>query len=143
MKRAKFMKKKKYIIIFAVMIAIAAVGALMIISTKLDTAFLRKPSQAYENVYIIDGNNGNSVKVLDKEKEELFEKLKNLEWTRDFFHKQLTEWLYHIQFTMEGELYIITIVDDNCIAVNENKFYKVETERLIDFIRERLQVRLI
>ncbi len=85
------MKKKKYIIIFAVMIAIAAVGALMIISTKLDTAFLRKPSQAYENVYIIDGNNGNSVKVLDKEKEELFEKLKNLEWTRDFFHKPLTE----------------------------------------------------
>ncbi len=44
---------------------------------------------------------------------------------------------------MEGELYIITIVDDNCITVNENKFYKAETERLIDFIRERLQVRLI
>ena len=137
------MKKKKYIIIFVVMIAIAAVGALMIISIKLDTAFLRKSSQAYENVYIIDGNNGNSVKILDKEKEELFEKLKSLEWTRDFFHKPLTEWLYHIQFTMKGELYIITIVDDNCIAVNENKFYKAETERLIDFIRERLQVRLI
>ncbi len=86
------MKKKKYIIIFVVIIVIAAaVGALMIISTKLDTAFLRKPSQAYENVYIIDGDNGNSVKVLDKEKEELFEKLKNLEWTRDFFHKPLTE----------------------------------------------------
>ena len=142
MKRAKFMKKKKYIIIFVVMIAIAAVGALMIISIKLDTAFLRKSSQAYENVYIIDGNNGNSVKILDKEKEELFEKLKSLEWTRDFFHKPLTEWLYHIQFIMEGELYIITIVDDNCIAVNENKFYKAETERLIDFIREQ-QVRLI
>lgn len=138
------MKKKKCIIILVGIITIfAIVGVLMIISTKLDTAFLRKSSQAYENIYVIDGNNGNSIRLPDKEKEELFEKLKNLEWTRDFFHKPLTQWLYHIQFTMEGELYIITIVDDNCIAVNENKFYRVETERLIDFIREILQVRLI
>lgn len=133
------MKKKKYIIIFVVMITIViAVGTIMIISTKLDTAFLRKQSQAYENVYVIDGNNGNSIKLLDKEKEELIEKLKQLELTRDFFHKPLTEWLYHIQFTMEGKLYIITIVDNNCIVINENKFYKTETGELIDFIKEML-----
>lgn len=139
MKQAKFMKKKKYIIIFVVMITIViAVGTIMIISTKLDTAFLRKQSQAYENVYVIDGNNGNSIKLLDKEKEELIEKLKQLELTRDFFHKPLTEWLYHIQFTMEGKLYIITIVDNNCIVINENKFYKTETGELIDFIKEML-----
>ncbi len=133
------MKKKKYIIIFVVMIAIAVVvGTLMIISTKLDTAFLRKQNQAYENVYVIDGNNGNSIRLPDKEKEELFEKLKNLEWTRDFFHKPLTEWLYHIQFTIDGELYIITIVDNNCIVINENKFYKAGTVELIDFIKKML-----
>lgn len=116
---------------------------MIIISTKLDTAFLRKQNQAYENVYVIDGNNGNSIRLPDKEKEELLEKLKHLELTRDFFHKPLAEWLYHIQFTMEGELYIITIVDDNCIVINENKFYKAKTVELIDFIKEMLQVYLI
>ena len=44
---------------------------------------------------------------------------------------------------MEGELYIITIVDDNCIVINENKFYKTETGKLVDFIKEMLQVYLI
>ena len=44
---------------------------------------------------------------------------------------------------MEGELYIITIVDENYIVINENKFYKTETGDLIDFIREILQVCLI
>ena len=39
------------------------------ISITLDTAFFRKTSQAYENVDVIDGDNGNSVKLLDKEKE--------------------------------------------------------------------------
>lgn len=138
------MKKKKYVFILVVLIAIFTVAkATVIISTALDTAFLRKQNQAYENVYVIDGNNGNSIRLPDKEKEELLEKLKHLELTKDFFHKSLAEWLYHIQFTMEGELYIITIVDDNCIVINENKFYKAKTVELIDFIKEMLQVYLI
>ncbi len=138
------MKKKKYIIILVTIITIfSVIGALMIISTKLDTAFLRKQSQAYENVYVIDGDNGNSIRLTDKEKEELLEKLKHLELTKDFFHKPLEGWLYHIQFTMEGELYIVTIIDDNGIVINENKFYKVETTELIHFIKEMLQVYLI
>ena len=138
------MKKKKYILIFIVLIAIfTAVGITIMISITLDTAFLTKPNQAYENVDVIDGDNGISMKLSDKEKEELFEKLKRLELTRDFFHKPLTEWQYQIQFVIEGELYIITIVDDNCIVINENKFYKTETGKLVDFIKEMLQVYLI
>ena len=62
---------------------------------------------------------------------------------RDFFHKPLTEWQYQIQFIIGGELYIITIVDDNYIVINENKFYKTETGELVDFIKEMLQVYLI
>ena len=138
------MKKKKYILIFIVLIAIfTAVGITIMISIKLDTAFLTKPNQAYENVDVIDGHNGISMKLSDKEKEELFEKLKRLELMRDFFHKPLTEWQYQIQFIIEGELYIITIVDDNYIVINENKFYKTETGKLVDFIKEMLQVYLI
>ena len=133
------MKKKKCIILLVGIIAIfVVVGVLIIISIKLDTAFLRKPNQAYENVDVIDGDNGISIKLSDKEKEELFEKLKRLELTRDFFHESLTKWVYHIQFTMEGELSIITIVDDNCIVINENKFYKTETGELVDFIKQML-----
>ena len=138
------MKKKKCIILLVGIIAIfVVVGVLIIISIKLDTAFLTKPNQAYENVDVIDGDNGISMKLSDKEKEELFEKLKRLELTRDFFHKPLTEWQYQIQFIIEGELYIITIVDDNYIVINENKFYKTETGKLVDFIKEMLQVYLI
>ncbi len=138
------MKKKKYILIFAVLIAVfTAVGVAITISTTLDMAFLKKQSQAYENVYVIDGDNGNSIRLPNKEKEELLEKLKYLELTRDFFHKPLTKWQYQIQFIIEGELYIITIVDDNCIVINENKFYKTETGKLVDFIKEMLQVYLI
>ena len=138
------MKKKKCIIILVGIITIfVVVGVLIIISIKLDTAFLRKPNQAYENVDVIDGDNGISMKLSDKEKEELFEKLKRLELMRDFFHKPLTEWQYQIQFIIEGELYIITIVDDNYIVINENKFYKTETGKLVDFIKEMLQVYLI
>ncbi len=138
------MKKKKYILIFIVLIAIfTAVGITIMISITLDTAFLRKPNQAYENVDVIDGDNGISMKLSDKEKEELFEKFKHLELTRDFFHKPLTKWQYQIQFIIEGELYIITIVDDNYIVINENKFYKTEAGKLVDFIKEMLQVYLI
>ncbi len=138
------MKKKKCIILLVGIIAIfVVVGVLIIISIKLDTAFLRKPNQAYENVDVIDGDNGISMKLSDKEKEELFEKFKHLELTRDFFHKPLTKWQYQIQFIIEGELYIITIVDDNYIVINENKFYKTETGKLVDFIKEMLQVYLI
>lgn len=138
------MKKKKYVIIFVILITIiVAVGIAMIISMKFDMAFLKKQNQAYENVYVIDGHNGNSIKLSDKEKEGMLENLKNLKWTRKFFHKPLTEWLYHIQFTMQGELYIITIVDDNCIVINENKFYKTGTVELINFIKEVLNVHLI
>ncbi len=133
------MKKKKCIILLVGIIAIfVVVGVLIIISIKLDTAFLRKPNQAYENVDVIDGDNGISMKLSDKEKEELFEKLKRLELMRDFFHKPLTEWQYQIQFIIGGELYIITIVDDNYIVINENKFYKTETGELVDFIKEML-----
>ncbi len=133
------MKKKKCIILLVGIIAIfVVVGVLIIILIKLDTAFLRKPNQAYENVDVIDGDNGISMKLSDKEKEELFEKLKRLELMRDFFHKPLTEWQYQIQFIIEGELYIITIVDDNYIVINENKFYKTETGELVDFIKEML-----
>ncbi len=133
------MKKKKCIILLVGIIAIfVVVGVLIIILIKLDTAFLRKPNQAYENVDVIDGDNGISMKLSDKEKEELFEKLKRLELMRDFFHKPLTEWQYQIQFIIEGELYIITIVDDNYIVINENKFYKTETGKLVDFIKEML-----
>ncbi len=86
------MKKKKYILIFIVLIAIfTAVGITIMISITLDTAFLKKPNQAYENVYVIDGDNGISMKLSDKEKEELLEKLKRLELTRDFFHESLTK----------------------------------------------------
>jgi hypothetical protein len=46
-----------------------AVEITIMISITLDTAFFRKTSQAYENVDVIDGDNGNSVKLLDKEKE--------------------------------------------------------------------------
>ena len=138
------MKKKKCIILLVGIIAIfVVVGVLIIILIKLDTAFLRKPNQAYENVDVIDGDNGISMKLSDKEKEELFEKLKRLELMRDFFHKPLTEWQYQIQFIIGGELYIITIVDDNYIVINENKFYKTETGKLVDFIKEMLQVYLI
>lgn len=133
------MKKKKCIILLVGIIAIfVVVGVLIIILIKLDTAFLRKPNQAYENVDVIDGDNGISMKLSDKEKEELFEKLKRLELMRDFFHKPLTEWQYQIQFIIGGELYIITIVDDNYIVINENKFYKTETGELVDFIKEML-----
>ena len=133
------MKKKKCIILLVGIITIfVVVGVLIIISIKLDTAFLRKPNQAYENVDVIDGDNGISMKLSDKEKEELFEKLKRLELMRDFFHKPLTEWQYQIQFIIGGELYIITIVDDNYIVINENKFYKTETGELVDFIKEML-----
>lgn len=133
------MKKKKCIILLVGIIAIfVVVGVLIIILIKLDTAFLRKPNQAYENVDVIDGDNGISMKLSDKEKEELFEKLKRLELMRDFFHKPLTEWQYQIQFIIGGELYIITIVDDNYIVINENKFYKTETGKLVDFIKEML-----
>ncbi len=133
------MKKKKCIILLVGIIAIfVVVGVLIIISIKLDTAFLRKPNQAYENVDVIDGDNGISMKLSDKEKEELFEKLKRLELMRDFFHKPLTEWQYQIQFIIGGELYIITIVDDNYIVINENKFYKTDTGELVDFIKEML-----
>ena len=133
------MKKKKCIILLVGIITIfVVVGVLIIISIKLDTAFLRKPNQAYENVYVIDGDNGISMKLSDKEKEELFEKLKRLELMRDFFHKPLTEWQYQIQFIIGGELYIITIVDDNYIVINENKFYKTETGELVDFIKQML-----
>lgn len=133
------MKNKKFIIIFIIIFAMfATISILIIISTKLDTAFLKKPSQVYDNVYVIDGNNGNSVKLLDKEKEELFEKLKGLKLTKDFFYKPSTEWLYHIQFTIENELYMITIINDNYIAINENKFYKAKTTQLIGFIKEIL-----
>ncbi len=138
------MKKKKCIILLVGIIAIfVVVGVLIIILIKLDTAFLRKPNQAYENVDVIDGDNGISIKLSDKEKEELLEKLKRLELTRDFFHKPLTKWQYQIQFIIEGELYIITIVDDNYIVINENKFYKTEAGKLVDFIKEMLQVYLI
>ena len=138
------MKKKKCIILLVGIIAIfVVVGVLIIILIKLDTAFLRKPNQAYENVDVIDGDNGISIKLSDKEKEELLEKLKRLELTRDFFPKPLTEWQYQIQFIIEGELYIITIVDDNYIVINESKFYKTETGKLVDFIKEMLQVYLI
>ena len=138
------MKKKKCIILLVGIIAIfVVVGVLIIILIKLDTAFLRKPNQAYENVDVIDGDNGISMKLSDKEKEELFEKFKHLELTRDFFHKPLTKWQYQIQFIIEGELYIITIVDDNYIVINENKFYKTEAGKLVDFIKEMLQAYLI
>lgn len=132
------MKNKKLINVFIIITIFIAVLIFIIISTKLDTTFLRKPSQVYESVYVIDGNNGNSVKLLDKEKEELLEKLKGLELTKDFFYKPSTEWLYHIQFTVENELYMITIINDNYIAINENKFYKTKTTQLIDFIKEIL-----
>ena len=133
------MKKKKFIIIFIVIITIfAAIATFIIISTKVDTAFLRKQNQTYENVYVIDGNNGNSIKLSDKGKELLLEKLKSLKLSKDYFHKPSTEWLYHIQFIIEGKLYIVTIVSDDCIAINENKFYKTQAVDLIDFIKEML-----
>ena len=63
------MKKKKCIIILVGIITIfVVVGVLIIISIKLDTAFLRKPNQAYENVDVIDGDNGISMKLSDKKK---------------------------------------------------------------------------
>ncbi len=63
------MKKKKYILIFIVLIAIfTAVGITIMISITLDTAFLTKPNQAYENVDVIDGHNGISMKLSDKKK---------------------------------------------------------------------------
>ena len=63
------MKKKKCIILLVGIIAIfVVVGVLIIILIKLDTAFLRKPNQAYENVDVIDGHNGISMKLSDKKK---------------------------------------------------------------------------
>jgi len=134
--RQKVMKKKKFIIIFITIITLLiTITVFITMSTKSDTAFLKKQNEAYENVYVIDGSNGNSVRLTDEDKELLLEKLKSLKITKDYFCKPSTEWLYNIQFTIEGKLYIVTIINNHCMSIGENKFYQTEATDLINCIK--------
>ena len=78
----------------------------------------------FTNIQVVDGNTGNLI-ILDIEQtDELYEKLKDIEATRDKSSKHHTGWSYAITFVYGSkEVDGFLIVGDNKISYH-NYFYK-------------------